>query len=98
MGEFLVLKLQGPMQAWGEHSFVSDRRRGRLRRRRQVGLLFRDRAAGGQIERDFSIGSDHQTREQAWPDYISPMRPDRKKVQSLFVKLLREDQGSPRRW
>ena len=40
MGEFLILKLQGPMQAWGEHSFEGTRPSGNFPTRSALlGLL-----------------------------------------------------------
>jgi CRISPR system Cascade subunit CasD len=78
MGEFLILKLQGPMQAWGEHSFEGTRPSGSFPTRSALlGLLGaclgirrnefgRQRQLADSIQ--FAVRKDSRRIETFWSD------------------------------
>lgn len=76
MGEFLILKLQGPMQAWGEHSFEGTRPSGNFPTRSALlGLL----GACLGIRRN-----DHVRQEQLADSVQFAVRKDCRQVETLW--------------
>jgi len=81
MGEFLILKLQGPMQAWGEHSFEGTRPSGNFPTRSALlGLIgaclgirrnefVRQRQLADSIQ--IAVRKDSRRIETFWGDVIT---------------------------